>query len=94
MLEATSACWWSTPEVIPLAMVLRFVTEVTRSEVRGTARTLQTALGFLLTLVPIRLTPADGVGWRCGFLAAGPAVGLWAMRALRSARALAQPTSD
>ncbi|HEY5652291.1 MAG TPA: hypothetical protein VIW46_12650 [Acidimicrobiia bacterium] len=66
------------------------VTEVTRDEVRGTALTLQTALGFLLTLVTIRLTPvvADAVGWRWGFawLAAGPAVGLWAMVALRATR--------
>ncbi len=87
---------WGTAVVADSARFSVIVTEVTRREVRGTALTLQTALGFLLTLVTIRLTPAiaDGVGWRWGFLAAGPAVGLWTMRALRSARALAQPTSD
>jgi hypothetical protein len=44
-------------------------------------------LGFLLTLVTIRLIPAleQSVGWQWAFafLAIGPAVGVWAMRALR-----------
>ena len=49
----------------------------------GTLLTTQTAVGFLLTLVSIRLTPrlAEAVGWRWAFaaLAAGPMVGNWAM---------------
>jgi MFS family permease len=78
---------WGTAVVADSAQFSVIVTEVTRSEVRGTALTLQTALGFLLTLVTIRLTPgiADAFGWRWSFLwlGLGPAVGLWAMAALR-----------
>ena len=88
---------WGTAVVADSAQFSVIVTEVTRSEVRGTALTLQTALGFLLTLVTIRLTPsiADSVGWRWGFLwlGLGPLVGLWAMRSLgRSQQVLAAAT--
>jgi hypothetical protein len=51
------------------------------------ALTQQTSLGFLLTLVTIRLMPfweqSVGWGWAFAFLALGPAVGVWAMAALR-----------
>lgn len=81
---------WGAAVVADSAQFSVIVTEVTRNEVRGTALTLQTALGFLLTLVTIRVTPtiADQVGWRWGFLwlGVGPVIGLWAMRALRRAR--------
>ena len=53
----------------------------------GTMLTLQTALGFTLTLVTIHLLPyfVDALGWRHAFvpLAIGPAVGVWAMARLR-----------
>ena len=53
----------------------------------GTMLTLQTALGFTLTLVTIHLLPyfVDAVGWRHAFvpLAIGPALGVWAMARLR-----------
>lgn len=53
----------------------------------GTMLTVQTALGFTLTLVTIHLLPyfVDAVGWRHAFvpLAIGPAVGVWAMVRLR-----------
>ena len=53
----------------------------------GTMLTLQTALGFTLTLITIHLLPVfvDAVGWRYAFLplAIGPAVGVWAMARLR-----------
>ncbi|HEX9275995.1 MAG TPA: MFS transporter [Casimicrobiaceae bacterium] len=53
----------------------------------GTMLTLQTALGFTLTLVTIHLLPhfVDAMGWRYAFvpLAIGPAVGVWAMARLR-----------
>jgi hypothetical protein len=48
---------------------------------------LQTSLGFLLTLITIRLIPAleDWFGrrWAFSFLTVGPINGLWAMLALR-----------
>ena len=54
----------------------------------GTMLTLQTALGFTLTLVTIHLLPyfVDALGWRHAFvpLAIGPAVGVWAMARLRA----------
>ena len=82
---------WGAAVVADSAQFSVIVTEVTRSEIRGTALTLQTALGFLLTLVTIRVTPAiaDQIGWRWGlaWLAIGPAVGLWAMKALRAEQA-------
>ncbi len=53
----------------------------------GTALTLQTSLGFLLTLFTIRLIPSleiwVGWQWAFAFLVFGPAVGVWAMLALR-----------
>ena len=54
----------------------------------GTMLTLQTALGFTLTLLTIHLLPhfVDAMGWRYAFvpLAIGPAVGVWAMARLRA----------
>ncbi len=54
----------------------------------GTMLTLQTALGFTLTLVTIHLLPhfVDAIGWRYAFvpLAIGPAIGVWAMARLRA----------
>jgi sugar phosphate permease len=50
--------------------------------------TLQTALGFTLTLLTIHLMPhfVAWVGWRYAFmpLAIGPVVGVWAMVRLRA----------
>ena len=50
--------------------------------------TVQTALGFTLTLVTIHLMPylVEALGWRYAFvpLAIGPAVGVWAMARLRA----------
>ena len=52
----------------------------------GTALTLQTSIGFLLTMVTIQLVPplATAVGWRWAFtvLAVGPALGIWSIRLL------------
>ena len=56
--------------------------------------TLQTALGFTLTLVTIHLMPhlVDAIGWRYAFvpLALGPAVGVSAMARLRARPASAR----
>jgi len=53
----------------------------------GTMLTLQTALGFTLTLITIHLMPylVDALSWRYAFvpLAVGPAFGIWAMARLR-----------
>ena len=57
----------------------------------GTALTLQTSLGFLLTMVTIQMVPpiVARVGWQFAFpaLAVGPALGIIAIRRLRALRA-------
>ncbi|MEZ5291710.1 MAG: hypothetical protein R2745_11535 [Vicinamibacterales bacterium] len=59
------------------------VSERAPADAVGTALTLQTSLGFLLTMVTIDLTPriADAAGWQwaCWLLALGPAAGWWVM---------------
>lgn len=54
----------------------------------GTMLTMQTAMGFLLTLFTIHLMPlaVEWMGWRYAFLilAPGPVFGVWAMVRLRA----------
>jgi len=61
------------------------------SEYVGTALTLQTSMGFLLTLVTIRLLPVvqTWVGWQWAFCAPGPGPGgrHWGMSMLRRSAA-------
>jgi MFS family permease len=63
------------------------VSELAPRDYVGTALTLQTSLGFLLTCATIYLLPtiAGRIGWRwtMSVLAIGPALGVWAMLALR-----------
>ncbi|HJQ77967.1 MAG TPA: MFS transporter [Acidimicrobiia bacterium] len=74
---------WGLTVVADSAQFSAMVTETAEDDTRGTALTLQTALGFLLTLVTIRAVPAiAGVAtWRWAFpiLALGPALGTLAM---------------
>jgi len=81
---------WGATVIADSAQFSALVTETAADEYRGTALTLQTAVGFLLTLVTIRGVPilADTVGWRWSFLwlAAGPIFGIWAMAKLRRVR--------
>ena len=63
------------------------VSELSDPEYMGTALTLQTSMGFLLTLITVRLVPTlvDSFGWQWSFaiLALGPLFGIWAMRRLK-----------
>ena len=63
------------------------ITELSDPAYVGTTLTLQTCLGFLLTLITIRLVPywVGELGWRWAFapLALGPALGILAMYRLR-----------
>ncbi|HEU4628476.1 MAG TPA: MFS transporter [Gemmatimonadaceae bacterium] len=65
------------------------VTESVPAHAVGTALTLQTSLGFLLTAVTIQLVPpmAEAVGWRWAFtfLAIGPVLGIASIRRLVTA---------
>jgi MFS family permease len=63
------------------------VTELSDPQYIGTALTMQTCLGFLLTVISIELIPrfVDLVGWRYAFviLAPGPLFGVISMLRLR-----------
>jgi MFS family permease len=78
---------WGMTIVSDSAQFSAIVTEVVDPGVRGTALTLQTAVGFLLTLVTIWLVPniADATSWRWAFLVLvpGPVVGTIAMIRLK-----------
>ena len=78
---------WGASIVADSAQFSAAVTELAEPGYMGTALTLQTSIGFALTLIPIWGLPylADEVGWRFAFvaLAPGPALGCIAMVALR-----------
>jgi predicted MFS family arabinose efflux permease len=78
---------WGASIVADSAQFSAAVTELAEPRYMGTALTLQTSIGFALTLIPIWGMPylADEVGWRYAFmaLAPGPALGCLAMAALR-----------
>jgi len=84
---------WGFAVVADSAQFSTMVTETSNEETRGTALALQTALGFLLTLVTIRGVPvlADVWGWQWAFplLSVGPASGIVAMVALKRSPAAA-----
>jgi MFS family permease len=80
---------WGVAVVADSAQFSAIITEVADQRYVGTALTLQTALGFLLTTVSIRATAAISAtrfGWRgaAAMLAIGPALGILAMLRLRS----------
>lgn len=78
---------WGFAVVADSAQFSAAVSELCRPEYTGTALTLQTSIGFLLTLLTIGMIPPIErvVGWQWAFaaLALGPAIGAWAMLALR-----------
>jgi MFS family permease len=80
---------WGFFVVADSAQFSAMVTEVAPSHAVGTALTLQTSLGFLLTIVTIQAVPAlvEVVGWRWAFavLVLGPATGIIAIQRFRRA---------
>jgi hypothetical protein len=84
--------------VVPVALVWGFfviadsaqfsvlVTESVPPHAVGTALTVQTSLGFLLTMVTIQTVPhmSQLITWRWAFavLAFGPMFGIWSIRKL------------
>ncbi|AUV83845.1 MFS transporter [Salinigranum rubrum] len=78
---------WGFVIVADSAQFSAAVTELAEGSYVGSALTLQTALGFLLTTVSIQLVPrlVAVVGWQWAFapLAVGPALGTLAMLRLR-----------
>lgn len=78
---------WGFAIVADSAQFSTCVTELAEPAYVGTALTLQTAVGFLLTNVTIRMLPVwqERFGWEWAFapLAIGPAIGTIAMLRLR-----------
>jgi MFS family permease len=79
---------WGVSIVADSAQFSASIAELADPARVGTMLTVQTALGFTLTLVTIHLMPylIDALGWRYAFapLAVGPAFGVWAMARLRA----------
>lgn len=88
MLLVLLCLLWGFAVVADSAQFSACITELCETEYIGTALTLQTSIGFLLTLVTIRLIPVlvDMIGWSWAFafLSLGPAVGIIAMARLRT----------
>ena len=84
------AMTWGFFVIADSAQFSTLVTESVPPHAVGTALTMQTSLGFLLTMLPMQLLPhiARSVGWRWSFtvLAIGPLVGIAAIRRLAALR--------
>jgi len=78
---------WGFFVVSDSAQFSAMVTEAAPADAVGTALTLQTSLGFLLSMATIQAVPrivdARGWPWAFGILSIGPALGIVAIRRLR-----------
>ena len=79
---------WGASIVADSAQFSASIAELSERPLVGTMLTVQTSMGFLLTLLTIHLVPplVEAVGWRYAFafLAIGPAIGIVAMARLRA----------
>ncbi|HUQ99138.1 MAG TPA: MFS transporter [Gemmatimonadaceae bacterium] len=84
------AMTWGFFVIADSAQFSTLVTEAVPPHAVGTALTVQTSLGFLLTMLPMQIVPwiAELVGWRWAFavLSVGPAFGIAAIRQLSELR--------
>jgi MFS family permease len=82
------AAIWGATVVADSAQFSACVTELGDPQYVGTALTMQTCVGFLLTTISIELIPyfVRAVGWRYAFaiLVPGPLLGVFAMLRLRA----------
>lgn len=87
LITAALAWTWGFWVVADSAQFSTLVTRSVPSYAVGTALTLQTSLGFLLTMASIQLVPVAAArsGWptSMALLALGPAAGIMAIRSLR-----------
>ena len=78
---------WGFTVVSDSAQFSAAVSELTDPRYVGTALTVQTTFGFLLTMISIRIIPpmVDLIGWEWAFvvLLPGPVFGIWSMLKLR-----------
>jgi MFS family permease len=81
---------WGVAVVADSAQLSALVAQDSPCEHVGTALTIQTCAGFLLTMASIRLLPvaAQTMGWQWVFLCLvpGPFLGAWALRGLNERR--------
>jgi MFS family permease len=88
ILLVTLCLVWGATIVADSAQFSASIAELSEKPLVGTMLTVQTSMGFLLTLLTIHLVPplVDAVGWgyAFAFLALGPAVGVAAMARLRA----------
>lgn len=79
---------WGLTVVADSAQFSASVAELSPPDTVGTMLTLQTSVGFLLTLTTIQMVPwmTATVGWQWAFapLALGPVFGVWGMLRLRA----------
>lgn len=91
VLTVAVALVWGLTVVADSAQFSALVADAAPPAYVGTALTLQTASGFLLTMLTIHLVPgwAERWGWEVAYLplALGPALGIVAMSRLGRARA-------
>ena len=97
LLLVLVALVWGATVIADSAQFSAAVSELASPDYVGTALSLQTCLGFVLTLVSIRLYPvmveAWGWPWSFAFLAPGPWLGtlaMWRLRRLPESTRLAQ----
>ena len=78
---------WGFSVIADSAQFSTAISELSNPELVGTALTVQTCVGFLLTVATIRLVPflEGSVGWGLAMatLALGPVFGIWNMSRLR-----------
>jgi len=78
---------WGIAVVADSAQFSTIVSELADQRYVGTALTMQTAMGFLLTTISLRTVAAiaSSYGWRwaAASMAVGPALGVWAMWKLK-----------
>jgi len=78
---------WGIAVIADSAQFSAIISEVAEKSYIGTALTLQTALGFLLTAAAIRTMAAIashyGWQWALASMSIGPLLGIWAMTGLR-----------
>jgi MFS family permease len=83
--------FWGIAIIADSAQFSTIISEVADKRYVGTALTLQTALGFLLTALSIRAMEAiaSRYSWRAALaaMAIGPLLGIWAMSGLLSRKA-------
>ena len=81
--------FWGATIIADSAQFSALIADIAPAQHVGSLMTLQTALGFGLTVVTVQLTPwlAEMAGWPAVFivLAIGPLIGIVAMRSLLGA---------